>query len=85
MADVTNELLYELLKKIQSELSNQREGQRDLRADNLSIRNQLHIMQGDMNGIRAMLAQMDQRIDRIESRLDRRKFAGAGLPFGHQD
>ena len=58
-----------------------KEGQRDLRQDNLSIRNQIHSMQGDINGLRGAFAQMDQRLDRIENRLELRELAEAQARF----
>ena len=45
--------MYELLKRIQHDrVAGLKEGQSDLRQDNLSLRNQFHTMQGDINNLR---------------------------------
>jgi len=81
MAEVTNELMYELLKRIQADIGLLKEGQRDLRQDNLSMRNQFHIMQGDMNSLRGSIAHIETRLDRIENRLELRELAEAQSRF----
>ncbi len=81
MATVDADLVYEILKRIQMDIALLKEGQRDLRQDNLSIRNQIHSMQGDINGLRGAFAQMDQRLDRIENRLELRELAEAQARF----
>ncbi|QRI65183.1 hypothetical protein JQ506_09500 [Shinella sp. PSBB067] len=81
MATVDADLVYEILKRIQIDIALLKEGQRDLRQDNLSIRNQIHSMQGDINSLRGTFAQMDQRLDRIENRLELRELAEAQARF----
>ena len=81
MATVDADLVYEVLKRIQADIALLKEGQRDLRQDNLSIRNQIHNMQGDINSLRGSFAQMDQRLDRIENRLELRELAEAQARF----
>ena len=81
MATVDADLVYEILKRIQADIALLKEGQRDLRQDNLSIRNQIHNMQGDVNSLRGSFAQMDQRLDRIENRLELRELAEAQARF----
>ncbi len=81
MATVDADLVYEILKRIQMDIALLKEGQRDLRQDNLSIRNQIHSMQGDINSLRGAFAQMDQRLDRIENRLELRELAEAQARF----
>jgi hypothetical protein len=78
MAEITNELIYELLKRMQADIANLKEGQRDLRQDNLSIRNQLHSLQGDVNNLRASVGHIETRLDRIENRFDLRELAERG-------
>ena len=75
MAEVTSELIYELMNRMHNDLSNVKEGLRELRRDNLSIRNQLHSMQGDINNLRASMGHMETRLERIENRLDLRELA----------
>jgi chromosome segregation ATPase len=75
MAEINGDLIYEMLKRIQSDISQLKEGQRDLRQDNLSIRNQIHNMQGDINSLRASFSHMDDRMERIERRLELRELS----------
>ena len=81
MATVDADLVYEVLKRIQADIALLKEGQRDLRQDNLAIRNQIHSMQGDINSIRGSMAQMDQRRARTKNRLELRELAEAQARF----
>ena len=82
MAEVSAELVYEMLKRMQADISNVKESVRELRQDNISIRSQLHTMQGDINNLRASVGHIEMRLDRIESRLDLRELAERGqAPF----
>jgi predicted nuclease with TOPRIM domain len=81
MAEVTNELMYELLKRIHTDVGSLREGQRDLRHDNLSLRSQFHTMQGDINNLRGSIAHIEDGLDRIENRLELRELAEAKSRF----
>jgi hypothetical protein len=82
MAEVNGDLIYEMLKRIQADISLMRDGQRDLRQDSLSLRNQLHTMQGDINYLRGSIGHIEDRLDRIENRLELREFSErAQTPF----
>lgn len=82
MAEVSADLVFEMLKRIQSDISNLKEGQRELRQDVISVRGQLHAMQGDINNLRASVGHIEVRLDRIENRLDLRELAERGqAPF----
>jgi len=81
MATVDADLVYEVLKRIQADIALLKDSQRELRQDNLAIRNQIHGIQGDINSIRGSMAQMDQRLDRIENRLELRELAEAQARF----
>ncbi|MBB6309481.1 hypothetical protein [Xanthobacter tagetidis] len=70
MAEVTNELLYEVLKPIQREVSLLREGQAQAREEMIARRSHVHAIQQDVNNIYGILARHDARLDRIERRLD---------------
>jgi hypothetical protein len=81
MAEVSNELIYEVLKNIQTRLGNvelliieQSHGQNALRGHQASI-------QTDTNNIYAILSRQDQRLDRIERRLELRELAESQKPF----
>lgn len=77
MADVTQELMFEILKNLQQRFDKVDHAVSELRQDMLSIRGHLHNVQGDLNGIRSVCARIDDRTDRIEKRLDLREFAEA--------
>ena len=82
MADVTNELMYELLKRMQTDISSLKHGQREHRDDILSLRNQMHGMQGDINSLRGSVGHIEDRLERIENRLELRELAERGqAPF----
>ena len=81
MAEVTNDLMYEMLKRIQYDISGLKEGQKDMRQDMLSLRNQFHLLQGDFNTMRGSIAQIENRLDRIENRLELRELAEAQSRF----
>jgi len=82
VAEINGELIYEMLKRIQSDVSVLKDGQRDLRNDQISLRNQMHIMQGDINNLRGSIAHIEGRLERIENRLDLRELAERGqAPF----
>lgn len=81
VTDVSNELMYELLKRIQSDVSGLKEGQKDLRQDMLSMRNQFHLLQGDFNSMRGSIGHIENRLDRIENRLELRELAEAQSRF----
>ena len=76
MAEVTNELIYEVLKAVQARLGNLEEGQRDLRGQVQALRGNLHAMQTQMGAIQTAIANLyesfgafDGRLSRIERRL----------------
>jgi hypothetical protein len=82
MAVIDGELIYEMLKRIQADISQLKEGQRDLRNDNLSLRNQIHNMQGDVNSLRGSVGHIEDRLDRIDTRLELREMSERGQrPF----
>jgi hypothetical protein len=68
---VTNELIYEVLKKIQADVAHVREDhgrqlvslREQVHNMNLSLQTQIHALQGDV-------LRMDKRLDRLERRLE---------------
>lgn len=81
MAEVTNELIYEVLKRIQGDMSEMKQDIREVRSELNSIRGHLISMQSDMHNIYGILARHDNRLDRIERRLELREFAEPQRPF----
>jgi len=85
MTDISQELMFELMKRIQSDLTTLKDGQRDMRRDMrqdiVSLRNHMHVMQGDVNNLHSSMAQVLTRLDRIENRLELRELAEAQARF----
>lgn len=84
MIEVTQELIYEVLKKMQIDVAHLKDGVRDLRQDNIGIRNDIHAMQGDINDLRASDVKIIDCLERIENRLDLREFAEAQARYEPQ-
>jgi predicted nucleic acid-binding Zn-ribbon protein len=78
MAEISGELIYEMLKRIQSDVSGLKEGQRELKAEVGALRGTVISMQQDIHNIYGMLARTEQRLDRIETRLDLREMSERG-------
>ncbi|MCP9237917.1 hypothetical protein [Lewinella sp. JB7] len=68
--DVTNELMYKVLKKIQGDLSDVKDDIKDIKEGQISIRNQLHAMQGDTLRQERTIASLQHDVDRIKTRFD---------------
>ena len=81
MADVTQEFMYELLKKLSQRFEKVDHAISELRTDNMTLRNQLHVIQGDVNNLRATFGHVENRLDRIENRLELRELAEAQARF----
>lgn len=77
MSEVTNDLIYEVLKAVQARLGNMDEAQREMRGEFRAVRGNLHAMQTQMGAIQIDIANLseaygalDTRLSRIERRLD---------------
>ena len=77
MAEVTNELIYEVLKAVQARLSNLEEGQRELRGQMHAVRGNLNALQTQIGAIQIDIGNLyetfgafDGRLSRIERRLE---------------
>lgn len=75
MADVSTELVYEVLKQVQQEIRNLGDGQNEVRQELISIRGQLISINQDTSNIYGMLSRQDGRLDKIERRLELRELA----------
>lgn len=83
--DVTNELMYETLKKMQADLSSVKVTVGELKAEMGNFRGHLHAVQGDIKNIYMVLARHDDQLERIENRLELRELAEAQAKFRHDD
>ena len=83
LAEITNELMFEALKKIQHDLSNMKMSMGEIRGELVAIRGTLYSMSGDIMNIYTKLARHDVQLERIENRLELRKMAEAKAKFEH--
>ena len=81
MGDVTNELMYELMKRIHHEMS-------EMHLDLGEVKRELNIarihmaeMQSDIDNVYGVMGRQDLRLDRIERRLEIGEFAEPQRPF----
>ena len=81
MAEISQELVQELLRRLHQRADRSENTVRDLRNELNSMRLALHAHQSDINNIYAMLLQMDARLDRIENRLELRELQEAQARF----
>lgn len=70
MPDVTNELIYEVLKSLQEKMTNLEDGQRGIREEMKALRGHQLSMQQDIHNIYDRLGGFDERLERLERRLD---------------
>ncbi|MFC3164267.1 hypothetical protein [Ciceribacter thiooxidans] len=84
MAEVTSELMCDLLKKLNHRFDKVDIAIGELRADNQTLRSQLHALQGDLNNLRVTIGHVENRLDRIENRLELRELQEAQARFGPQ-
>jgi hypothetical protein len=70
MAAVTSELMYEVLKKIQTDMSELKEGQREANSRLNALTTHLIAPQQDVSNVYATLVRPEGRLDRIECRLE---------------
>ncbi len=81
MTEVTQDLMYELLKRMPSDISGLRQGQSEIKAELNAIRGTMISMQQDIHNIYGVLSRHDHRLERIENRLELRELAEAQARF----
>lgn len=77
MAEVDGELIYEILKKIQDRQNGSEHMIVELHNGQNAMRGYIASMQGDMTNLYSILTRIDQRLDRMERRLELRELAEA--------
>jgi chromosome segregation ATPase len=70
MAEVTTELLYEILKQLQADITALKDGQRETNASLNAIRIHMVGLQQDISNIYSTLVRHEGKLDRIERRLE---------------
>ena len=81
MTDISQELMFELLKKIQADTHSLKQGQSEIRAEINALRGTMISMQKDIHNIYSVLSRHEDRLDRIENRLELRELAEAQARF----
>ena len=81
MADVTNQLIYEVLKNVQFRLDKIENGIDELRQGQNAMRGHLISIQTDVSNIYSVLARHEDRFDRIEKRLELRELNETSNPY----
>ncbi len=84
MTEVSNELMYEVLKSIQSRMDRMDLTMSEVKAELGSIRGHLIATEGDVRNIYSVTARIDERLDRIERRLELRELAEPQRPYDPQ-
>jgi hypothetical protein len=81
MAEATNKLMFDLLKRVH-------QGIGELRQDVSETKRELNVMRGhmvatqsDIHNIYGILARQDERLERIDRRLDLRELAENQRPY----
>ncbi|MEP9371389.1 hypothetical protein [Mesorhizobium sp. KR1-2] len=81
MAEATNDLILEILKSLQGDVRLLKDGQSEIKQELISIRGHIISMQSDISNIYGILARHDDRLDRIERRLELRELAETQRPY----
>ena len=77
MADVTNELMYELLKRVHSDVA-------EMKFDLQEIKRRMTGSEEALAGVNRRLDRHDERLDRIERRLELHELAEPQRPYDPQ-
>lgn len=81
MAEVTNELMYELMKRMNHQLSELRQDVGEVKREINVVRGHIVSMQTDIHNIYGILARHDDPLERIERRLELRELAEPQNPY----
>ncbi len=81
MADVTQELMFELLKRVHADVGELKLAQQETKAELINMRGTMVAMQSDIHNMYGMLYRLDDRVERIEKRLDLREFNEGHSPY----
>ncbi|OLP53907.1 hypothetical protein BJF92_04825 [Rhizobium rhizosphaerae] len=81
MANVTNELMYELLKRMNQRFDRVDQAVGELKNEMQSMRGTLISIHQDIHNIYGILGRHESRLDRIENHLELRELAEAQARF----
>ncbi|MBZ9988404.1 hypothetical protein LB572_15000 [Mesorhizobium sp. BH1-1-5] len=81
MPEATNELMFELLKRVHHEIGELRQDVSEAKRELNVMRGHMVATQSDIHNIYGILGRQDERLERIERRLDLRELAENQRPF----
>lgn len=81
MAEVSQELTYELLKRMHADIGELKFGQKEIRSELNAMRGTMVSVQKDIHNIFGSLERQGQRLERIENRLELRELSEAEAKF----
>lgn len=81
MAEVTNDLMYELMKLIHRQMNEMKQDVREVKSELVSIRGHMLPMQHGIHDIYGVIGRHGERLERIERRLEPREMAEPQRPF----
>ena len=70
MTEVTNELMFEVLKDVQSGISDLQAGQHEMKAELQAVRGHIIAIQTDVSNLYKGQSEMRSRLERVERRLN---------------
>jgi len=70
MAEVTNELIYEVLRNVQERVVRVEDKMGDIEREIIAVRDHLAATQKDINNLYGKVVSIDGRVLKIEKRLD---------------
>jgi len=70
MAEISSELIYEVLKSLQRDVGEMKSGVGDVKIELNALRGHMISLQQDVHNIYGMLVRHDGRLERIERRLE---------------
>ncbi|MEC5291735.1 hypothetical protein VSX64_13620 [Aurantimonas sp. C2-6-R+9] len=83
MAEVTNELVYDLMKRFHERFDKLDHGLAEVKQELISIRGHFLSMQTDIHNMYGVLGRHDDRLERIERRVELCEMAEPQRPFDH--
>jgi tetrahydromethanopterin S-methyltransferase subunit G len=81
LAEVTNELMFELMKRMHERFDKVDHTLSEVKHELNAMRGHMVAMSSDIANIYSILGRHDDRLDRIERRLELREFAEPPAPY----
>lgn len=81
MAEIKDDLMFELLKRVHADIADFKLGQREIKAEINAMRGAIVSLHQDIHNVHTTLARYELRLDRIENRLELRELSEAQARF----